>query len=149
MLSTTIDEMLTGEVQCAIAVFEGLFPSLHDKIIHELLFELAMQHGFAKLHLHTELSIAPLRSQQCGSALTFSALSQSPVKHSICRNCLLRKPLEDDGRQHWQRNRGLPQGHVAKSSDEASTKPKKRKRKKRFNLSMYKLHVLGDYVEAI
>jgi hypothetical protein len=52
--------MLTGEIQCAIAVFEGLFPSPHDKIIHELLFELAMWHRFAKLHLHTESSICTL-----------------------------------------------------------------------------------------
>jgi hypothetical protein len=47
------------------------------------------------------------------------------------------------------KKQGPSRGHVAKSSDEASTKPKKRKRKKRFNLSTYKLHALGDYAEAI
>ena len=63
--------MLTGEIQCAIAVFEGLFSPPHDKIIHELLFELATWHGFAKLRLHTELSICILEvsTMQLGSDL--------------------------------------------------------------------------------
>jgi hypothetical protein len=52
---------------------------------------------------------APLKSRRHGLALIFGALSQSPVKHSIRGNCLLRKLLEADGRQHWQRNRGLPE----------------------------------------
>ena len=52
--------MLTGEIQCAIAVFEGLFRPPYDKIIHELLFELETWHGFTKLCLHTKLSICTL-----------------------------------------------------------------------------------------
>ena len=99
--------MLTGEIQCALAVFEGLFPPPHDESIHELLFELAMWHGFAKLRLHTESSICTLEVSTMRLAMIFGTLSQSPVKHLIRESCLLRRPLEAGGQQHWQINRGF------------------------------------------
>jgi hypothetical protein len=141
--------MLTGEIQCAIAVFEGLFPPPHDRIIHELLFELATWHGLAKLRLHTELSTCALEvsTTRLGSDLRrFESVT--------CEAFDTRElPSEEAARGRRMaalaKKRGPSRGRVAKSSDAASTKPKKRKRKKRFNLSTYKLHALGDYAEAI
>ena len=141
--------MLTGEIQCVIAVFEGLFLSLHDKIIHELLFELETWHRFTKLHLHTELSIFTLEvlTTQLGSDIRcFESIT--------CEAFNTWELPSEEAAWGWRmaalaKKQGPSWGHVVKSSDEVSMKPKKRKRKKRFNLLTYKLHVLGDYAEAI
>ncbi|EIM83665.1 uncharacterized protein STEHIDRAFT_133509 [Stereum hirsutum FP-91666 SS1] len=39
-------------LQCAIPVFEGLFPGDHDKIVSDLLFDLSSWHAYAKMRLH-------------------------------------------------------------------------------------------------
>ncbi|RXW14335.1 hypothetical protein EST38_g11521 [Candolleomyces aberdarensis] len=45
-------------LQCAIPVFEGLFPKKdHDKRIVNLLYVLAHWHGLAKLRLHTDVTL--------------------------------------------------------------------------------------------
>ncbi|KAG2738113.1 hypothetical protein P692DRAFT_201661679, partial [Suillus brevipes Sb2] len=41
-------------LQCTIPVFEGLLPGRHNKIVLDLLFDLATWHAYAKLHLHTD-----------------------------------------------------------------------------------------------
>src|ERR1700690_4171226 len=46
--------------KCALAVFEGLFPEPHNKLIMDLLFELATWHGLAKLRMHTESTLKGL-----------------------------------------------------------------------------------------
>jgi len=46
-------------IQCAIPVFEGLLPELHNTHVLKLLFDLAHWHGLAKLQMHTV--IRPLR----------------------------------------------------------------------------------------
>jgi hypothetical protein len=141
--------VLTGKIQCTIAVFEGLFPPLHDEIIHELLFELATWHRFAKLCLHTELSICTLE------ALTMWLGSDLWCFESVtCEAFDTWELPSEEAAWGWQmaalaKKQGPSWGHVARSSDVASMTPKKRKRKRKFNLSTYKLHVLGDYVEAI
>ena len=141
--------MLTGEIQCAIAVFEGLFPPPHDEIIHELLFELAMWHGFAKLCLHTESSICTLEvsTMQLGYDLWhFESVTCEAFN-------MWELPSEEAARGQQTaalaNKQGLSRGCVARSSDVTSITPKKRKRKRKFNLSTYKLHALGDYAEAI
>ena len=37
--------------------FEGLLPAPHNKIVLDLLFDLAAWHGYAKLRLHTEKTL--------------------------------------------------------------------------------------------
>ncbi|KIM61037.1 hypothetical protein SCLCIDRAFT_26188 [Scleroderma citrinum Foug A] len=44
-------------LQCAIPVFEGLFPANHGDVIRKLLFRLAQWHALAKLCLHTDESL--------------------------------------------------------------------------------------------
>jgi hypothetical protein len=41
-------------MQCALPVFEDLLPKEHDSIVLDLLFDLAVWHGYAKLRLHTD-----------------------------------------------------------------------------------------------
>lgn len=43
--------------QCALAVFEGLFPGDHDLRVQNLLFSMAHWHALAKLRMHTDLSL--------------------------------------------------------------------------------------------
>ncbi|KAG2072966.1 hypothetical protein BDR04DRAFT_1127412 [Suillus decipiens] len=44
-------------LQCAIPVLEGLLPGEHNKIILDLLFELATWHALNKLRLHTKTTL--------------------------------------------------------------------------------------------
>ena len=44
-------------LQCAIPVFEKLLPSLFNKIVLNLLFELATWHGLTKLRMHTDMTL--------------------------------------------------------------------------------------------
>lgn len=46
--------------QCAIPVFEGLLPPRENKIVLTLLYRLAEWHALAKLHMHTEPTLAHL-----------------------------------------------------------------------------------------
>ena len=45
-------------MQCAIPAFEGLLDALHNKLLLDLFFDLAMWHAFAKLHLHTDSTLS-------------------------------------------------------------------------------------------
>ncbi|KAJ3542953.1 hypothetical protein NMY22_g3318 [Coprinellus aureogranulatus] len=47
-------------LQCAIPVFEGLFPGDHDRRVQCLLYSMAHWHSFAKLRMHTDGSLAVL-----------------------------------------------------------------------------------------
>ncbi|KAG2051491.1 hypothetical protein BDR06DRAFT_889823, partial [Suillus hirtellus] len=42
---------------CAMPVFEGLLPPPHNTIVQTLLFRFAEWHAYAKLQLHTELTL--------------------------------------------------------------------------------------------
>ncbi|KAG2045454.1 hypothetical protein BDR06DRAFT_900653, partial [Suillus hirtellus] len=49
--------MLIASLQCAIPVFEGLFPTDHDAIVQSLLYRFAQWHALAKLRMHSELTL--------------------------------------------------------------------------------------------
>ena len=57
--------------QCAIPVFEALLPTPHNRIIMDLLFELATWHALAKLRLRTETTLRALdtSTKRLGNAL--------------------------------------------------------------------------------
>ncbi|KAI0263908.1 hypothetical protein BC834DRAFT_970987 [Gloeopeniophorella convolvens] len=44
-------------LQCAMPVFEGLFPSPHNEIVLDMLFVLSTWHAYAKLRLHSESTL--------------------------------------------------------------------------------------------
>ncbi|KAL0564817.1 hypothetical protein V5O48_017221 [Marasmius crinis-equi] len=59
-------------LQCAIPCFEQLFPKKKDdKIVQDLLFDLATWHAYAKLRLHTDSTVASLKeaTRQLGQSL--------------------------------------------------------------------------------
>ncbi|KAG2343832.1 hypothetical protein BDR05DRAFT_975806 [Suillus weaverae] len=56
-------------LQCAIPVFEGLFPDDHDAMMQSLLYQFAQWHALAKLRLHLESTVNFLEE-------TFKKLSQ-------------------------------------------------------------------------
>ncbi|KAI0315118.1 hypothetical protein OF83DRAFT_1293481 [Amylostereum chailletii] len=43
--------------QCALPVFEGLFPGQDNKIVQDMLFDLAAWQSYAKLRLHTDTTL--------------------------------------------------------------------------------------------
>ncbi|KAG2113383.1 hypothetical protein DEU56DRAFT_919714 [Suillus clintonianus] len=44
-------------LQCAIPVFDGLFPATQNQIVQDLLFTLAHWHGLSKLRMHSDLTL--------------------------------------------------------------------------------------------
>lgn len=120
-------------VKCAIPVFEGLLENEeHDKIISDLLFELATWHGLAKLRLHTTSTIASLEASttRLGSALRrFERITCAAYP-------TVDLPSEEAARA--RRQKGKKRATMASTS-----------KSRKFNLETYKLHTLGDYAATI
>ena len=132
-------------------MFEGLFPPPHDKIVMELLFELATWHRLAKLRLHTESTIHSLET-----STTWLGSSLHEFELVTCQVYDTKElPSEETAQGRQQAALAKKQGpserahHGHSAQDTALTKPKKRTRRQNFNISTYKLHALGDYAEAI
>ncbi|TFK34101.1 hypothetical protein BDQ12DRAFT_700523 [Crucibulum laeve] len=106
-------------LQCAIPVFDGLFPELHNGRVMNLLFTMAHWHGMAKLRLHTDATLNIL------DELTTS------LGHQLCefseKTCSAYKTEE------------LPKETRARQGCEAKLQ----------NPWSQTGHSLGDYVEAI
>ncbi|KAG2063583.1 hypothetical protein BDR04DRAFT_959231, partial [Suillus decipiens] len=47
-------------LQCAMPVFEGLFPAGHDEVVQSLLFRFAQWHALVKLRMHLETTLSVL-----------------------------------------------------------------------------------------
>lgn len=123
--------MILFDGQCAIPVFEGLLDHPHDGILQTLLFELATWHALAKLRLHTESTVKALEhsTTRLGKAIRefeSRTCSTFPTKDL---------PSDDAARSRQRRNT---------STAETSTQ-----KIRKLNLSTYKLHALGHYVDAI
>ena len=124
--------------QCAIPVFDGLFPNEDDRSIKELLFLLATWHAYAKLRLHTDttLKMFELVGTTLCQALRNFATETCP-KYSTKE--LPREAHARQSRQREQENRG-----------KGTRKRKKIAPKiKHFNLATFKIHCIPDYVSAI
>jgi hypothetical protein len=122
--------VLSSIPQCSMPVFEGLFPQKHNKIVMDLLYDLSYWHALAKLRLHTDSSLQRL-SEGTG---TLGSSLQSFSKKTCRAFTASELPREHDARVRRE----------GQSSTGASTrKPRK------FNLSTYKLHALGDYAPTI
>ena len=117
-------------------MFEGLFPPDHDSVVRELLFRLAEWHALAKLRLHTDdsLDILDEATRSLGRELRkFKKFTCAVFKTTEL-------PSEVAARQRRSEGQLQPESRAAGL---AGAKPKT------FNLSTYKLHALGDYVNAI
>lgn len=129
--------------QCSIPVFECLLPEPFNTVILNLLFKLATWHAFGKLRLHTEMTLNDFdncttrlgkvlhkfRRDVCAKFHTFDLLWESAAR-SRHRSTQVRK-----GKQRSGQNKDKSEDNTSKQQS--------------FNMSTYKLHVLGDYVRSI
>ncbi|KIJ60801.1 hypothetical protein HYDPIDRAFT_58430, partial [Hydnomerulius pinastri MD-312] len=119
-------------------LLQGLLPPPHNKIVLDLLFDLAVWHGYAKLRLHTD------------NTLDFFDLATTTLSHTIRKfqrtTCAVYTTTE------------LPQEHAARGRRAAATAAKQGQdmpashsgpKKKVLNLCTYKYHALGDYPNTI
>lgn len=129
-------------------MFEGLLPEPHNKVVLDLLFILATWHAYAKLRLHTTTSLKFLNETTIllGKALRGFANSTCEVFDTQ------ELPQEEAARGRRRvaivKNQGAGPTAMAQES-RSSRMPAGRSMRKRFNLCTYKLHALGDYVNAI
>ena len=117
-------------LQCAIPVFDGLFPDKHNASIRILIFRLAEWHALAKLRLHTEdsLELLELSLKQLTTQL------RQFVKVTCAAFETKELPVEAAA---WRRR------------EKTQVKNLNGPRPKSFNLLTYKFHALGDYVQTI
>jgi hypothetical protein len=134
-------------MQWALAIFEGLLLEPHGTIIMDLLFELATWHGLAKLRLHTESSV-----QSLGHSTTRLGTSLRQFKSVICEVYITWElPSEEAARGHHKAAEAAKQSTAGETGVEElmGTVKKPKTNQWKFNLTTYKAHSLGDYVEAI
>ena len=126
-------------IQCAIPVFDGLFPDQHNTTIRELLFTCAHWHVFAKLRMHSNqtLRIFEELTMALGNQLRFFATStcleyntsELPHEAAACKRRRAKRSQTDTSNN----------GEALESG----------RRTKQFNMNTYKHHALGDYVKSI
>jgi len=153
-------------LKCAIPVFEGLLPEVHDKIVMDLLFELATWHFLAKLRLHTESTVMALETSTtrlgaafrkftsitCEAYVTKALPSEEAARGR--RQAALAQKKATSGKQPTNpsgtggaRGRRAADSKKRGTSDKEPTKPSKSERK--YNLSAYKPHAIPDYAAYI
>ncbi|KAF4568042.1 hypothetical protein EYR36_010050 [Pleurotus pulmonarius] len=123
-------------LQCSIPAFEGLFLDDADNLaITHLLFVLCDWHSLAKLRLHTNTTLESLSAatRNLGRALR-------DFTDKVCPKYATKElPKETEARSRREQAAAGKQ----KKAQPGTPNPKL------FNLTTYKLHALGDYVEAI
>ncbi|KAH9961633.1 hypothetical protein BGW80DRAFT_1181194 [Lactifluus volemus] len=130
-------------LQCAIPVFEGLFPPTQDTIVRRLLFELGTWHAFAKLRLHTETTVDDLES-----STTRLGESLRVFEKDICRKYKTYDlPSEEAART--RRKSATTLGSQKQKEKMGSTQSTHTRRQRLFRLETVKLHSLGGYAKAI
>lgn len=123
-------------------VLEGLLPEPHNKVILDLAFDMATWHAYAKLRKHTEHTVQSLRSQtkEFGRQLRYfsnNTCSQYKTKRLPSEEAArIRRRAGKTKKQNNQTNFGGP------TTDDSTDV-------KRFSLTTYKIHALGDYADHI
>jgi len=118
-------------------VFEGLFPEEHDAVVQSLLYRFAQWHALAKLRMHSETTLSVLDE-------TFKTLSRQ-LRRFRDLTCPAFTTVELPKEKAARERNAARQGSNSRSGD-AETGGR---RAKRFNLSTYKFHAMGDYVRSI
>lgn len=128
---------MTHPSQCAIPVFEGLFPPDHDAIVQTLLYRFAQWHALAKLRMHTETTLS-------GLGQVFKSLSCQLRKFRDV-TCAAFTTLELPKERAARERKAAREGSGCNNLDAGSGGRKVKK----FNLNTYKFHAMGDYVWSI
>jgi hypothetical protein len=126
--------------QCIMPVFEDLLPAPHDAVIQDLLYVLASWHGVAKLRMHTATTLQTLEELTS----TFGTLLRRFSAQTSATYTTFELPREAAARARRRTKRKTNEGGGLAS--ESSHPPKNAKH---FNLTTYKLHAMGDYVNTI
>lgn len=112
----------------------------------DLLFELSTWHAFAKLRLHTESTLHALETSttRLGHVLRH-------FKSKTCNKFDTRElPSEKAARGRRDAAAAAKNAKQTQTSERSSTQKKSKPQTVRtFSLTTYKLHALGDYVDAI
>ncbi|KAJ7097121.1 hypothetical protein B0H15DRAFT_920861 [Mycena belliarum] len=127
---------------CAIPVVDGLLPEPWNGEILDMLFTLAEWHSLGKLKMHTNGSIALLKTatKEVGRLLR-------RFQKKVCAAYPNTKelPSEEAARGRRQAKKATTAGKGKQRAAPGTTT----RNAKGYNLSTYKLHALGDYVPAI
>ncbi|KAK0207344.1 hypothetical protein IW262DRAFT_1469585 [Armillaria fumosa] len=126
-------------LQCAMPCFEGLFPPKLDRLVLDLLFLFACWHANAKLWMYTE---SLLQVFECLTWLFASFMRK--FKQEVDEIDTHEIPKEHEARA-WHDIANMKKKGNGSSKGKVSTV----KLQKRFNLSTYKNHAMGDYPEMI
>lgn len=120
--------------QCALPVLDGLLPAPHNDAILDLVFVMGCWHAYAKLRLHTELTLTSFDqlTADLGVLLRHFALVTSPAFNTM-----------ELPRESAARLRRTANNPAARPSGSGGA------RAKSFNLTTYKIHALGDYPQTI
>ncbi|KAF7293656.1 hypothetical protein MIND_01145500 [Mycena indigotica] len=106
-------------LQCILPVIDGLFP-MHQKLVDQLCFELAVWHGYAKLRMHTTTTIQLFRTATTALLATIRRFSRetldvkTPEQHHY---------ISDSKRTFWNLSDLADIGLSSDSSDSGSDGP--------------------------
>nr|GAT45241.1 predicted protein [Mycena chlorophos] len=123
---------------CAIPVVDGLLPEPYNSHILDAFFVLAEWHALGKLRMHTDTTIALLRTstKEVGQVLR-------RFRDHVCPHFTTKElPTEQDKRENRKRKKGKAPKPSAASRNASTVK-------KDYNMNTYKLHALGDYIASI
>ncbi len=128
--------------------FEGLLPIKLNMLVLDLSFLFACWHAHAKLRMHTEssLSIFTRLTSQLRSLMRKFKREVDPLDtREIHKEC--------DARAHREINASKKKGKAVVHSGQATSRAKGKistaKLQKKFSLSTYKYHAMGDYPAMI
>lgn len=117
--------------------FKGLLSASHNKLVLDLLFNLATWHGYAKLQLHTEKTL-----KFFNKAIQLLHHSMVDFQENTCGTYQMTElPQESAAHGHHQAALAARDG----STGLVNLKPKL----KHLNLTTYKYHALADYPDTI
>ena len=130
LAATNFEDLL----QCALPALDGLLPAPHNEAILDLVFVMGCWHAYAKLRLHTELTLTSFERVTADLGVL--------LRHFTTITCNAFKTTELP-RERAAHLRRATADAPAQAASGGGPKPKG------FNLNTYKLHALGDYPQSI
>ncbi len=134
-------------LQCAIPVFEGLFPEPHNKIVLDLLFSLSTWHSLAKLRLHTDATLDLLDSA--------TQLLGNQLRMFKARTCAFYRTRELPSEMRKRQRKAIEKSKVIVIDVSVPTTglvdvgSRQIPKQKEFNINTFKVHALGHYTDSI